>query len=452
MKIVISGYGRIGGALAEVLCQEGHDVSVIDTDGETIEHASGETDVICILGSATDPDVLREAGAEQADLLIAATQKDEVNMVCSIAAKKLGTKHVIARVRDPQYLGKTGFLQEAFGISILVNPEYECAKEISRVLRFPGAARVDTFSRGSIEIAEHSVPENSPLEGMALKDLSVRFGAKILVGLVERDGEAIIPNGVFVIRQGDRLSLTGTASELRKFFYSIGAYKKPVRSVIIMGGGRISVYLTRLLAESGIRVSVIEENRERCEELCELLPEARVICGDAARSSVLLEENIQDKDAFAALTEDDGNNIITSIYARNLGVWKTVIQVNHEHFAEMLDYSDQDYLITPKDVVVQIITRYVRAISNSAGNSTMETLYKLGAGDAEAVEFTVDETVPFTGIKLRDLHLKPDVLITAIIRGNKSIIPDGSAEILPGDHVVVVAAAGWLKTINDIAV
>jgi len=452
MKIVIAGYGRIGGALAEVLCREGHDVSVIDIDTETIDNASGETDVICIVGSATDPDVLREAGAEHADLLIAATEKDEVNMVCSIAAKKLGTRHVIARVRDPQYLGKTAFLQDAFGISILVNPEYECAKEISRVLRFPGAARVDTFSRGSIEIAEHSVPANSPLEGMALKDISGRFGTKILVGLVERDGEAIIPNGAFVIGVGDRLSLTGTAAELRRFFYSIGAYKKPVKSVMIMGGGRISVYLTRLLSESGIRVSIIEENRERCETLCELLPEARIICGDAARSSVLLEENIQEKDAFAALTEDDGNNIITSIYARNLGVWKTVIQVNHEHFAEMLSYSDQDYLITPKEVVVQIITRYVRAISNSAGCSTMETLYKLGAGDAEAVEFIVDENVSFTGKKLRDLHLKQDVLISAIIRGNKSITPDGSAEILAGDHVVVVSTAGWLKNINDIVI
>ena len=451
MKIIIAGAGRIGGTLAEVLSEEGHDITVIDCDSETIAHVSGDMDVICLEGSATDPDVLREAGAEEADLLIAATERDEVNMVCGIAAKKLGTGYVIARVRDPQYLGKTAFLQDAFGITFLVNPEYECAREISRVLHFPGAARVDTFSRGSIEIAEYRVPENSPLKGIVLKDLGRVFGAKVLVGLAERDGEAIIPNGSFVIRERDRLSLTGTSGELRKFFGRIGAYKKPVRSVMIVGGGRISVYLARLLNESGIQVSVIEENRKRCDTLCELLPEARIICGDASRSDVLLEENIREKDAFAALTGDDGNNIVTAIYARKQGVWKTVVQVNHEHFAEMLEYSDQDCLITPKEVVVQIITRFVRAIGNSADCSAMESLYKLADGKAEAIEFIVEPGLSFTGIRLRDLKLKPDILIAAIIRENRSIMPDGTAEILPGDHVVVVSKADRIRDLNDIA-
>lgn len=450
MKIIIAGAGRVGGTLAEVLSKEGHDVAVIDRDGETISHVSGDADVICIEGSATDADVLLEAGAETADLLIAATQKDEINMVCSISARKLGTKHVIARVRDPEYIGKTEFLQDAFGISFLVNPEYECAKEISRVLRFPGAARVDNFSRGSLEIAEHRVAEGGPLVGTALKELNHRFGSRILVALVERGGEAVIPDGDFVLEADDRLSLTGTAKEVRKFFSAVGAYRKPVKSVIIMGGSRIAVYLTQILSESGILVSVIEESRERCDELCELIPNARVICGDATKRDVLLEEGIKGKDAFVALTDDDGNNIITSIYSHSLGVGKTVVQVNKEHFAEMLDFSELDCVVSPKDVVIQIITRYVRAMSNSVEYGSIETLYKLSDGKAEAIEFVVGENTSVTGIPLKDMHLKPDVLISAVIRNNRCIIPDGTTQMLPGDHVVIVTTAGWLKDINDI--
>ncbi len=449
MKIIIAGAGRIGSSLAEVLTREGHDITVIDRDGETLSHVSDDIDAICLEGSATNADVLAEAGAADTELLIAATEQDEVNMVCGISARKLGTKHVVARVRDTEYLGKMEFLREALGISLLVNPEYECAKEISRILRFPSAARVDAFSKGSAEIVEHRVVSGSRLAGVALRDLQRQFGAKVLVSLAERDGEAIIPKGDFVIRENDVLSITGSSAELRKFFISVGAYIRPVKDVMITGGDRISVYLARILQDSGIKTTVIEKDRRRCEELCELIPDSKIICGDATRSEVLLEEGIENKDGFVALSRDDGDDIITSIYAKHCGVEKVVTCMNHEHFAEIFEDKALDSIVIPKKIVVQQITRYVRGMSNSMGSS-METLYKLADGKAEALEFIVEEGAKCTGIPLKDLPLKPNVLIAAVIRKGKNIVPDGSTEIKKDDHVVIVTEAGRVQAIDDI--
>lgn len=449
MKIVIAGAGRIGGSLAEELSAEGHDITVIDKDAETLAHLADDVDVICLEGSATNSDVLLEAGADHANLMIAATEQDEVNMVCGISARKLGTPYVVARVRDPEYLGKSEFLQEALGISAIFNPEYECAKEISRILRFPSAARVDAFSKGSAEIVEHRIRAGETLEGLKLRDLQREIDAKVLVSLVERGKEAIIPNGDFVFAADDKLSITGTSKQLRKFFVGAGAYKKPVRSVMIFGGERISVYLTQLLHENGISVTVVEPDRRRCEELCELIPEANIICGDAKRSQVLQEEGIERTDAFVALTEDDGDNIITSFYARHCHVGKIVTRVNHEHFADIMAESELDCIVSPKKVVVQQITRYVRAMSDSA-DSSMETLYRLADGKAEAMEFKVGEDAKCVGVQLRDLPIKPNVLIAAVIRGKHSILPDGTTKIQPGDHAVIVTYAGKIKDIDDI--
>ena len=449
MKIIIAGAGRIGGSLAEVLSKDGHEITVIDRDSETIEHVSNDIDVICIEGSATNPDVLSEAGAADAELIIAATEQDEVNMVCGISARKLGTDHVVARVRDTEYLGKTEFFREALGISQIVNPEYECAKEISRILRFPSAARVDAFSKGSVEIVEHRVMPGGRLVGVPLRDLQKIFGAKVLVSLAERNGEAIIPKGDFVIQGDDVLSITGASREVRKFFMAADAYIRPVKDVMVMGGGRTAVYLARILQENGIGVCLIEESRSRCEELCELLPEARIICGDASRSDVLLEEGIMEADGFVALARDDGDNIITSIYAKHCGVAKIVTRINHEHFTEIFEDRELDSIVIPKKIIVQQITRYVRAMSNSAGSS-METLYKLADGKAEALEFRVTEGAKCIGIPIRNMDLKPNVLLAAVIRGGKCIVPDGNTEIHAHDHVVIVAETDEVETINDI--
>ena len=449
MKIIIAGAGKIGHAVAAILADEGHDVTIIDQDPDTISTLSNELDVICVEGSATNPEVLREAGAADADLLMAATEEDAVNMVCGISARRLGTRHVIARIRDPEYLGQTEFLREALGLSVIMNPEYECAKEISRILRLPSAVRVDAFSKGSLEIVEYKITKDDPLNGLQLKSLVGKFGAKILISVVERGGEALIPNGSFTLKDGDRLSITGSSRELRRFFVATGRFKKPVRKVMIMGGGRIAVYLTRMLEESGIAVTVVEKDRERCEALCDLIPKAHIVCGDATRSDVLLEDGLSSTDAFVALTGEDGDNIVTSLYARSCSVSKIVTKVNREHFSELLENSGLDSVVTPKEIVAQQIARYVRAMDNSLGSS-METLYRVADGKVEALEFKVGEDAKCIGKPLKQLKLKKNILVAGIIRGSKCLIPDGSTEIQAGDHAVIVTAAGRLKDLDEI--
>ena len=308
---------------------------------------------------------------------------------------------------------------------------------------------MDAFSKGSLEIVEHRVAPGGMLDGVSLRDLQKIIGAKVLVSLAERDGKAIIPKGDFTVKGGDVLSITGISKELRKFFVAAGSYKRPVKNVMITGGGRTSVYLARILEENGISVTVIEEDRKRCEELCELIPDARIICGKASRSDVLLEEGIQSADGFVTLFGDDGDNIITSIYARHCTEGKIVTRINHEHFAEILSDKEFDSIVIPKKIIVQQITRYVRAMSNSVGSS-METLYKLADGKAEALEFKINPDAKCIGIPIRELQLKPNVLFAALIRGGKSVIPDGSTEIKAGDHAVIVTEAGWLETIDGI--
>ena len=448
MKIVIAGAGVIGGSVAEALAEEGHDLTVIDCNPDTVRHLSNTLDVICVEGDAADPELLREAGAADADLVVAATEKDEVNMVCGTVSHCLGAGHVIARIRDPRYLHQTEFLRTALGLSQIVNPEYVCARQISRILRFPSAARVVTFSKGSVEIVEHRVPENGALCDLKLSELSGRVQSHVLIALVERDGKPLIPNGDTVLQAGDRLSITGSSEDLRRFFHEIGEYRKPVRRVMIVGGSRTAVYLTRLLQENNIDVTIVERDRNRCEELCDLIPKAHVVFGDCTHADVLLEDGILAADGFVSLTGDDGDNIITSLYARSCSVSKVVTKINREHFADVLSDSGLDSIVSPKELVAQQLARYVRALSNSSGSS-VETLYRLSNGAAEVLEFRVQEDAACTLKPLRELKMRPDVLIIAVIRGNKSIRPDGSTRILPGDHAIVVTTHR-LSSLDDI--
>lgn len=449
MKIIIAGAGKSGFAVAKTLSEEGHDITVIDKSSGIITQVSNALDVICVEGNATNPESLIGAGAAEAELIVAATRSDEVNMICGIAARKLGTPHVIARIRDPEYMTQTAFLRETMGLSMIVNPELECAREIARILRFPSAARVDVFSKGSVEIVEHRVLPGEALDGLALKNLSSIVRAAVLISVVEREGEVFIPNGDFTLRGGDKLSITGSSHELRKLFTAVGKYKKPVKKVLIMGGGRIAVYLTTMLQESGMSVTLVERDRERCNALCDLIPGANIIHGDATNSDVLQEEGIRAADAFVALSGDDGDNIVTSMYASQCKVGTIITKVNREHFTDIMESSGLDCIVSPKDLVAQQLARYVRAMSNSAGSS-METLYKLADGRVEALEFTVGEGFAGAGQTLRELKLRRGVLVCAVIRGAKSIIPDGNTALCPNDHVIIVASAGVVKTLDDI--
>ena len=449
MNIIIVGGGKVGYSVAETLSAEGHDITVIDQSAATIERISTALDVICVQGSAANPETLQAAGVDRAELLLAATEKDEVNMICGITAHRLGARHVVARIRDPEYLHQGAFLRKTMGLSLIVNPEYECAKEISRLLHFPSAVRVDTFSNGSVEIVDHRIPEDGKLAGMTLRELPGAIGAKVLVVMVERGSEALIPHGDFTLRAGDRLSISGSTAELRRFFARIGQYRRPVKSVMLMGGGRVAVYLTRMLLESGIAVTIVERDAARCELVCDLVPGASVVCGDATRSEVLDEEGLARSDAFVALTGDDGDNIIVSLFARSCAVPKIVTKLNRDLFGGLLEGTGLDSTVSPKELVAQQLTGYVRALSASRGGG-MESLHRLADGKAEALEFLVDEHSRMAHKPLRELKLKKNVLIGAIIRSGKSLIPDGNTALLPGDHAVVVSLAGRLTALDQI--
>lgn len=450
MKIIIAGAGRIGSSVAEALVAKGHDLTIIENDPDTVLGISNNVDAICVSGNATNPNILRDAGAEEADIILAITQHDEVNMLCGITAMKLGTKQAIVRVRDPQYTaGEAHLLSDLFGFSLIINPEYECAKQISRLLRFPGASRVHSFSHGSIEIAEHHVADGSMLSGTALKDLEKISGAKILVSLIERDHEAIIPKGNITVRDGDTLSLTGSDAELRRFFSACNAYINKVKSTLIVGGGTTSVYLARMLTKIGISVTVIEKDRSRCDALCDLIPDCRIVCGDATMSEVLIEEGVRTTDSFVALTDDDGENIITSIYAHKCGAKRIVTLVAHEHFTEVAESSELDSVVTPKSTVVDQIISYVEGTSNSQGYS-FDLLYRLADGKAEAIELCIDKQEGLTGIPLKNLKLNKDVLIVGIVRDGKTILPNGDSVLLPGDHIIVSATAGIVRSAESL--
>ena len=402
MKIIIAGAGRVGTRIAQRLEAEGHDITLIDRDAETIENASNELDVICCLGSVTSLETLNEAGAEQADILIATTDSDEANMICALAARRLGTRYTLARIRDPGYLPQREFLREAIGLSVIINPEYECAGEISRALRFPDAVRVEFFSTGSGEILDYRIPEGSPLNGMSLQECSRRFGAKVLITTVERGNQVRIPNDDFVLCTGDRLSMVGVDSEIRRLLTAVGQNGNRMKNVLIMGGSRTSVYLAELLGENGVTVTVLERSRARCDELCDLIPRANIICGDATRDEVLLEEGIRGADAFVALTSDDGDNIVTAMYAKRCGVPKAVVKVEHRHFSDMLDGSS-DTMVSPQEIISQQIIGFVRATANTADLGSIEAIHKLAGGLIEAVEFKVSDGAKCIGIPLSEL-------------------------------------------------
>jgi len=449
VKIIVTGAGKVGFTVADQLAHEGHDITIIDSNPDKINRASNELDVICIEGNGASIDLLEEAGVRTADMLIAATGQDEINMICCMAARKLGTKYTVARIRNPEYLSQSEFLRETLGLSMAINPDLEAAAEISRILQFPSAARVETFSHGRVDMVTYRIPKDSKLAGMPLRHLSEKFHAKVLVCAVERGEDVLIPNGKYILHAEDRISIAGSQPELRSFFMNSGAYRKPVSSVIIMGGSRIAIYLTKLLTAAGITVTIIERDLKKCEHLAETLPKARIIQGDGTRRDVLIEEGLTNADAFVALSGYDEDNIIISMYASTLGVGKVVTKVNEEHFSEMLGNTSLDCIVVPKLLVAQQITRYVRAMQNSMGSS-VETLYRLVDRRVEALEFIVGESSKCAGRMLKELEIKPDILIASVIRGGKSVIPDGNTEILPGDRAIVVTTNNGLDDLDDI--
>lgn len=447
MKIVVVGSGKVGLALVKYLSEEGHDVTVIDNDRQVVDNVVNNYDVLGICGNGAIFNIQKEAGVDKADLLVSATSSDELNIVCCMIGKKIGAKHTIARVRNPDYSGQLHFIQE-LGISMIVNPELEAANEISRILRFPSAVKIDAFSKGRVELAEFIIKEGNPLVDLPVSAIFEEYKREILVCSVERGDRVFIPGGDFIIKEGDKVSLTATRRELSLFLKQLGIYKNGIKKVLIIGGGKIGYYLASQLIDTGFRVTIIEIDHDRCIELSDALPKAEIFCGDGTSKEVLAEHDLESMDAVVCLTSIDEENIITSLYASSLNIGKTVTKINRVS-SDMLSRIGVESAISPKRVAAYRILNYIRALQNSEGCS-FQTLYELVEGKVEAVEFHIEDEAEYTGIPFRDLFLKKDLLICCLMRKNKIIFPRGSDMMMPGDNVIVVTGNRRIHSLNDI--
>lgn len=451
MKIIIVGCGKIGASIIESLVGEGNDVVAIDCSSSVIDEIGNIHDVMCVCGNGADTETLEEAGVSKADLFVAVTNSDELNMLACFVAERMGAKHTIARIRNPEYNDQSlDFLSKQLRLTVSVNPEWMAAKELFNVLKLPAAVNVENFSGGNLEMVELRLKQESILDGLSLIELRRKYKAQYLICAVQRGEEVYIPDGNFVLKSGDKIGIAASASEIQKLLKMLGLLQKSAKNVMILGAGRISYYLAKRLINSGTRVIVIDKDERACRSLAEVLPDAVVICGDGAEQELLLEEGLGSVDAFVALTGMDELNILISIFASSQNVPKVIAKVNRNEMASMADKLGLDSIVSPKKTVSDVLARYARAIKNSQGSNSIETLYKLMNGSVEALEFNASKD--FLGIKtpLKDLALKPNIIIAGIIRGRRSIIPGGMDEILPGDRVVVIVSGQQYIDLNDI--
>ncbi len=450
MKILIVGCGKIGTSIIESLVVEGNDVVAIDDSPAVIEEIGNIYDVMTVCGNGADTETLEEAGVAKADIFVAVTGSDEFNMLACFVAERMGAKHTIARIRKPEYNDKSlDFLRKNLKLTVSVNPEWMAAKELYNVLKLPAAVNIESFSRGNLEMVEIRLKNDSALDGLSLIELRRKYKAQFLVCAVQRGDEVYIPDGNFVLKSGDRIGITASTTELHKLLKMLGLVQKSAKSVMILGASRISYYLAKRLILSGNKVVVIDKNEQVCKAFAESLPEAVVIYGDGAEQELLLEEGLETVDAFVALTGVDELNILISIFASSKNVPKVITKVNRNELASMANNLGLDSIVSPKKIVSNVLARYARALKNTVG-SNIETLYKLMDGGIEAIEFNVSPDFKGANIPLKELSLKPHILIAGIIRNRKAVIPTGNDIILPGDRVVVIASGNQLLDLADI--
>ncbi len=449
MKIIIVGDGKVGHTLAEHLAGDGHDLVIIDKDADALRKATEHLDVMCVRGNGIRGSVLREAGVEDADLVIAATSTDEMNMVCCLTAKKLGAKYTVARIRDPEYARDINMLKRQLDIDMVINPEQATAAEISRLLRFQGASAIELFVRGRVEMVGFVAAEGDMMLGSKLSSLRRRLPASILFCACERDGGVFLPNGDTVFKAGDRIYVIGEPMSISHVFKSLGRNTARVRDVLIVGGGRIARYLSLLLIKMGMRVKIIEINPETAASLAEEIPEAIVINADGTDIEVLSGENMPEFDAFVALTNRDEDNIMTAISALQSGVERVIAKSSRQNYNDVLNKLGLDCVVSPKLITADHIIHLVRGLQNSEG-AVMETLYRIVGGKVEAMEFLVAGNTENLGVQIKDIRLKKGILLGVIVRHGRIIIPSGADHLEEGDSLILVCQNAPVAQLNDI--
>jgi len=448
VKIIVIGTGKVGGILIEQLASEGHQIVAIDRNEKKLMDIQNSLDVLCLAGNAADRNLLIEAGTGTADLVIAATNSDEVNMICCLLAKKLGASHTIARVRKPELADEIDVFSEDMGLSMTINPELYAAQEIFSVLRFPGLMSVEPFRHGLFEIVEFRLAEEGPVTSMTLQDLAIKYSSKALVCAIRRKGSTFIPGGNAVLMKGDVISFAAEPKEAEHFLRLCGIKSRIPKHVIIIGAGMIAYYLIRMMREVGMKPVILESDPDTAETFNQLLPDILVLNADGTNRDVLEEEGLDTADAFISLTGTDEVNILMGMYAEREGVPKVVTKISKNSMIDLIDSDKVGSIVCPRDIVTSRVISYVRA-AESAGSSNVETVYRIAEQSAEALEFIVKEKHDdLTGIPLKDLQFREGILICAILRNRTVIIPRGNDTIEQGDHVIITTT---LKQLTDLS-
>jgi len=443
MKTIIIGAGKVGYNLALALSKENHDVTIIDNYSGALAKADENLDVLCIKGNGVSTNILLEAGIKDADLLIAVTNSDEVNMVCCLTGKKLGAAKTIARIRDPEYARELAMLKEEIGLDMVINPEHAAAEEIALSLSFPAAIDVENFAKGRVKMIELRVTDNMPVVGTKLKDLPGRYLQSVLIGAVLRNEKVIIPKGDFEIREDDIVYVLGNPSGLMNFLKICDATQVKIRNVMVVGAGRIAYYLSRMLHDMDIRLKIIEIDREKCEEFVDLLPDTLIINGDGTDEGVLQSENIGEMDAFIALTGMDEENLIAALVAKQNGAKKVIAKISRTNYMSVIHKLGIDNVICPKLITTGHILKFIR------GNS-VESLYRIVEGQAEILEFIANRDSRIVDIPLKKLKFTKDAIIATIVRKNHVVIPRGNDMIKENDRVIIITKSNNISELDDL--
>ena len=449
MKIVIIGLGTIGKTILKNLSGEGHTITIIDEDKNMIENLIEKYDVLGVVGNGASMDIQIEANVADADLMIALTRSDELNILACLVAKKVGAQNTIARVRNPDYRKQIAEMKDDLGISMVVNPERETANEIFNIVNLPSVAQIEHFAEGKVSLVEVVAEKGCSLIGETLISLGKKLTTKVLICAVQRGDEVIIPSGNFMIREGDRIHFTSNAKMLGDFLREVNLVRSPFKNIMIVGGGRIGFYLADSLAKKKYAVKLIENDFSHAEELAEALPCVTVVCGNGTQHDLLIEEGIEAMDAFVALTDIDEENMIVSMFANKKKVKKTITQIKSDDLYGMLDELGINNNVSPKQVVANMIISYIRALANTVGSNVL-TLYRLVNNQVEALEFSAKKQERIYNKPLKELKIKKNCLIACIIRQNEVIIPNGDSEIRLGDNVVVVTTHKNFDDLTDV--